>query len=94
MADTKKYLDLVGLRHYDDKIKKYIADQITSVNNSIADLDKIKGNAEKGLVAYNAWATFLATTPTGSVTPTLAQLATKDELTQAISKLKGTATAG
>ena len=73
MAETKKfYLDLAGLTHYDGKIKTYIANEITKVNNSIADFADVKDKANK---SYSAWQSFLAGWPTTEVAPSLSDLA-------------------
>ena len=85
--NTVKYLDLDGLKRYDGKIKAW-------VNDKIQDLGSIKSNAEKGLTAYNAWASFLAGTPSNTVTPTLKELATTSALNQAIIDLKNEASTG
>ena len=73
MAETKKfYLDLAGLTHYDSKIKTYIANEITKVNNGINDYADVKDKATK---SYNAWQSFLAGWPTTEVAPSLSDLA-------------------
>lgn len=68
MADTKKYLDLAGLRIYDAAIKDYIGDKIAAINGSIANIDTISNYAT---VSYNAWNKFLAGIDVANPLPTL-----------------------
>lgn len=47
MADTKKYLDLIGLQGYDEKIKAYIETKDTAIQNAAAADATSKANAAK-----------------------------------------------
>ena len=49
MADTKKYLDFVGLSHYNEKIKAYIGSYVKENGSDVTDkLIALIGAAEKG----------------------------------------------
>ena len=49
MADTKKYLDFVGLSHYNEKIKAYIGSYVKEKGSDVTDkLIALIGAAEKG----------------------------------------------
>ena len=103
--NTKKYLDLAGLTKYDGLIKGWVNGRITAekyddtaLKNRVGALETlttdyatVKSQAANSVAA---WTKFLAGSFTTEVTPTLAQLATKDDLSGAISELKGNASTG
>ena len=66
--NTVKYLDLVGLKAYNDKIKAWVNDRISDVNSSIADLEDIRRELTSNT---NAWTAFLDGVDKSSPVPTL-----------------------
>lgn len=87
--NTVKYLDLTGLGIYDAKIKAWV--EAKKYQTEIEDLATIRTNAAN---AAGAWGVFLGGTDISKPSPKLSELATKNELSQAIIDLKNGASTG